>query len=31
MKRFRWDKKYLYWGMTAFLVIASCIVFYMLV
>lgn len=31
MKRYRWDKKYLYWGVTAFLVIAACIVFYMLV
>jgi len=30
MKRFRWDKKYLYWGVTAFLVIAAAIVFYML-
>lgn len=31
MKRFRWDKKYLYWGVTAFCVLAACIVFYMLV
>ena len=31
MKRFRWDKQYLYWGVTAFLVLAACIVFYMLV
>lgn len=31
MKRFRWDKKYLYWGMTAFFVIAGAIVFYMLI
>ena len=31
MKRFRWDKKYLHWGMTAFLVIAAAIVFYMIV
>ena len=30
MKRFRWDKHYLYWGVTAFVVIAACIVFYML-
>ena len=30
MKRFRWDKKYLYWGVTAFLVIAAAILFYML-
>ncbi len=26
---FRWDKKYLYWGVTAFCVIACAIVFYM--
>ncbi|MBE6996962.1 MAG: AI-2E family transporter [Ruminococcaceae bacterium] len=31
MKRFRWDKKYLHWGVTAFLVIAAAIVFYMIV
>lgn len=31
MKHFRWEKKYLYWGMTAFLVIAACVLFYMLV
>lgn len=31
MKRFRWDKKYLYWGVTAFLVIAAAILFYMVV
>ena len=31
MKRFRWDKKYLYWGVTAFLVIAAAIVFYWIV
>ena len=30
MKRgFRWDKKYLHWGITAFCVIACAIVFYM--
>lgn len=30
MKRhFKWDKKYLYWGMTAFCVIAAAITFYM--
>lgn len=29
-RRFRWDKKYLYWGITAFLVIAAAAVFYML-
>ena len=28
-RRFRWDKKYLYWGITAFCVIASAILFYM--
>jgi predicted PurR-regulated permease PerM len=26
---FRWDKKYLYWGITAFCVIACAILFYM--
>ena len=26
---FRWDKKYLYWGITAFCVIALCVCFYM--
>ena len=26
-RRFRWDKKYLYWGITAFLVIAAALVF----
>ena len=31
MKRFRWDKKYLHWGVTAFLVIAAAILFYMIV
>lgn len=30
MKKFKWDKKYLYWGITAFFVIAAAIVFYML-
>ena len=28
-RHFRWDKKYLYWGMTAFCVIACAILFYM--
>ncbi len=28
MKGFRWDKKYLYWGVTALLVIIACIVFF---
>lgn len=28
-KHFRWDKKYLYWGVTAFTVIACAILFYM--
>ncbi len=27
-RHFRWDKKYLYWGVTAFLVIAAAILFY---
>ena len=30
MKRYRWDKKYLYWGVTAFCVIAASILFFML-
>jgi len=30
MKRgFKWDKKYLYWGVTAFCVVAAAILFYM--
>ncbi len=29
-RRFRWDKKYLYWGITAFLVIGAALVFNML-
>ena len=28
-RRFHWDKKYLYWGITAFCVIACAILFYM--
>ena len=28
-RRFNWDKQYLYWGVTAFCVIAASIVFYM--
>ena len=28
-RHFKWDKKYLYWGVTAFLVIACAILFYM--
>lgn len=28
-RHFRWDKKYLYWGVTAFLVVAAAILFYM--
>ena len=31
VKKFRWDKKYLHWGVTAFLVIAAAIVFYVIV
>ena len=30
MKNFKWDKKYLYWGVTAFCVIAACIAFFWL-
>ena len=28
-RHFRWDKKYLYWGVTAFLVIAASVLFYL--
>ena len=28
-KRFRWDKSYLYWGITAFCVIAACILVFL--
>lgn len=28
-RHFRWDRKYLYWGITAFLVIAASILFYL--
>ena len=28
-RHFRWDKKYLYWGVTAFLVVAASILFFM--
>lgn len=28
--KFRWEKKYLYWGITGFLVIVSCILFFMM-
>ena len=28
-RHFRWDKKYLYWGVTAFFVIAASILFYL--
>ena len=28
MKKYRWDEKYLYWGITAFLVIVSSILFF---
>lgn len=31
MKHFKWDKVYLYWGVTAFLVIAASILFYLLI
>lgn len=30
MKKFRWDKKYLYWGVTAFLVIVAAVLFYLI-
>lgn len=30
MNGFKWEKKYLYWGITAFLVIISCIAFFWL-
>ncbi len=30
-RHFRWDRKYLYWGITAFCVIAAAILFYMAV
>ena len=28
MRRFKWDRKYLYWGITAFCVIAASLLFY---
>ena len=28
-KRFRWDKRYLYWGITAFCVIAACVIVFL--
>ena len=30
-RRFQWDKKYLYWGLTAFCVIAASILFFLLI
>ncbi|MBR4426019.1 MAG: AI-2E family transporter [Oscillospiraceae bacterium] len=30
MKRFHWDKQHLYWGLTAFLVIAASLLFYLI-
>lgn len=30
MKKFKWDKKYLYWGVTAFLVIVASVAFYLI-
>lgn len=30
MKKYRWDKKYLYWGVTAFIVIVTSITFFLL-
>lgn len=29
--KFKWDKKYLYWGVTAFLVVVSSIVFFLII
>lgn len=29
--RYKWDKKYLYWGITAFAVIAACMVLYAII
>ncbi len=29
--KFRWDKKYLYWGITAFCVVVACFLFYYVV
>ena len=31
MKNFRWDKKYLYWGVTAFCVIACSVIFFFMI
>jgi len=31
MKNFKWNKKYLYWGVTAFLVIIACIAFFWII
>lgn len=31
MKNFRWDKKYLYWGVTAFCVIACSVIFFFII
>lgn len=31
MKDFKWNKKYLYWGVTAFLVIIACIAFFWII
>ena len=28
MKNFKWDKKYLYWGVTAFCVVVASIAFF---
>ncbi|MCR4936244.1 MAG: AI-2E family transporter, partial [Oscillospiraceae bacterium] len=30
MKRFHWDRQHLYWGLTAFLVIAASLLFYLI-
>ena len=29
--RFKWDKKYFYWGVTAFCVIVASVLFYFLI
>ena len=31
MKKFKWNKQYLYWGVTAFLVIIACIAFFWII
>lgn len=31
MKKFKWEKKYLYWGVTAFCVVIACIIFFWII